>query len=161
MGLKRVRSVAVALGTALGAALVVSPAPAYAAQLQCAGDSNWTYPNATTEVRTQLCLVEDLGQVTARLITECKGQDWTGNWPRKYCSAKNLKYRLTDPNGAVHSGGMNDRKDAYFFDSDGTTTHPCTPGEWKFEQSSTHNVPGWAEWDFDTSQTRTIGITCG
>ncbi|MEU9336540.1 hypothetical protein AB0D49_25775 [Streptomyces sp. NPDC048290] len=130
-----------------------------AAPVRTCAESQWTYPNPAFEIRTELCLSEQLGRLTPILVTECKYHDDWGNWPRAECDAKDLKWRLTAPDKTTkYSGSMEDKR-AYFFDSVSSTDVPCSTGTWKFEMSSTHvagnDSPNRTA---DTSQTKEISV---
>ncbi|ANW22471.1 hypothetical protein BB341_29585 (plasmid) [Streptomyces clavuligerus] len=168
--LRPVPRMAAAVGAMVCAAFVGLPGSAQAAPAAApavaagpvwyCGESGWHYPDADTEVRTLLCLGESVGQLTPSLTSECK---YNGNfgWASTKCDAKDLRYRLTDPNGTVHNGSMPDGT-GYYWDIYGTPDVPCVVGEWKFEQSSTHRKWGdsWSApgpWG-NTSTTRTVKV---
>lgn len=156
---------AVACAAVLSLPVTVQAAPASAQNFawHCAGDSGWHYPQSTFEVRTLLCLGEKFGQLTPTLTSECK---FNGNWgwAPSQCDAKDLRFRLTDPNGQVHNGSMPDGTGTYW-DNYGTPEVPCVVGDWKFEQSATHrkygDSPTWnppGPWG-DSSSTRTVHVS--
>ncbi|MFI1018209.1 hypothetical protein [Streptomyces sp. NPDC020965] len=149
-----------ALAVALPAAGLVPASPAAASSTAAAAttwscaSSAWRYPSPDHEVRAMLCLGENLGQLTPSLTSECKAGDSWG-WKSAQCSASNLAYRLTAPNGTVYNGTLPNGT-GYYWDIYGTTTHPCAVGEWTYEQTSTHSFN--LDASGDTSQTQKINV---
>ncbi|MFG2908537.1 hypothetical protein ACGF13_26150 [Kitasatospora sp. NPDC048286] len=169
-GSGRVSRMVAAAGAVACVAALGLPGAAQAASVRadsfnwhCADESGWHYPESTFEVRTLLCLGERFGQLTPTLTWECKvNGNW--GWAPASCDAKDMRFRLTDPNGQVFNGSMPDGT-AYNKDNFGTPEVPCVVGDWKFEQSSTHrrygDSPTWnppGPWG-DTSSTRTVHVS--
>ncbi|MFD7591549.1 hypothetical protein ACFV6D_00755 [Kitasatospora sp. NPDC059812] len=136
--------------------LPASPAVAASTTWSCA-PSAWRYPVSHFEVRAMLCLGESLGQLTPSLTSECKQNDALAGWQAKECTATNLNYRLTAPDGTVYNGKLPDGT-GYNFDIYGTTTYKCAAGDWTYEQQSTHTLNTYAGGSGDTSQTQTINV---
>ncbi|QKW47910.1 hypothetical protein [Streptomyces microflavus] len=124
----------------------------------CNEQSGYNYPTDYYEVRTKLCLGEQLGRVKPSLTFECKQKDWTGTWNSRECHATNMTFRLTAPDGTAYNGSMNDKTGNYF-DIYGTTDAPCSVGTWKYEQVVTASFTGNYPASQDTSLSRDISIS--
>ncbi|QDY77914.1 hypothetical protein [Streptomyces qinzhouensis] len=136
--------------------LPASPAAAASTTWSCS-PWGWHYPASHFEATVMLCLGESLGQLTPSLTSECKQNDSLAGWVRKECTASNLNYRLTSPDGTVYNGKLPDGT-GYYFDIYGTTTHKCAVGEWTYEQQSTHTLNTAAGGSGDTSETHKINV---